>query len=140
APGNLAHAVGPVITLPIFEGGALRARLKAQNAVFLVAQDRYRSTLLAALREIADRLSTAQKLERQEQAQYRAAAATQAQWQLQRQAWRQGLRDELPSIQAEIARIRVSQRQTAIVTARWQNWALVESALGGGYSEKTKDD
>ncbi len=140
APGNFAHAIGPVITLPIFEGGALRAHLKAQNAAFLIAQDRYRSTLLTALREIADRLSTAQKLQRQDQAQQTAAAAAREQSQLQQQAWRQGLRDELPSIEAEITRIRVSQRQTAIVTARWQNWALLESALGGGYLEKTKDD
>lgn len=141
APGNFAHAVGPVITLPIFEGGALRARLQAQNAVFLAAQDHYRSTLLAALREIADRLSTAQKLERQEQAQRNAAAAAQAQWQLRQQAWRQGLSDALPSIEAEITCVEVRQRQTAITTARWQNWALLESALGGGYQQTTtKDD
>lgn len=140
APGNFAHAIGPVITLPIFEGGALRARLKAQNAAFMMAQDQYRSTLLTALREIADRLSTAEQLERQDQAQHNAAAAARAQWQLQQQAWRQGLSDELPSIDADIARIQVSQRETAIITARWQNWALLESALGGGYSEKAKDD
>ncbi|WMT47070.1 MAG: efflux transporter outer membrane subunit [Acidithiobacillus caldus] len=138
-PGNFAHAVGPVITLPIFEGGALRAHLRAQNAVFLAAQDRYRSTLLAALRQIADRLSTAQKLARQERAQRHAAAAAQAQWELRQQAWRQGLSDALPSIAAEITCVQVRQRRTAITTARWQNWALLESALGGGYRHTIKD-
>ncbi|MBU2752305.1 TolC family protein, partial [Acidithiobacillus thiooxidans] len=52
SPGNLAHAIGPVVSLPIFEGGKLRARLKAQNALYLAAQDHYRHTILSAVREI----------------------------------------------------------------------------------------
>jgi NodT family efflux transporter outer membrane factor (OMF) lipoprotein len=140
SPGNFAHAVGPAITLPIFEGGALRAQLKAQNALFLTAQDRYRSTLLAALRQVADRLSTEQKLQRQDREQRQAQRAADAQWQLRQQAWQYGLANALPHIEAEIVRIQTKQRQTAITTARWQNWALLESALGGGYSQPQEDD
>jgi len=135
-PGNFAHALGPAVSLPIFEGGALRARLKAQNALFLAAQDYYQSTILRALRQVADVLSSWQKLARENRAEAAARQAESAQWRLRRVAWKSGLEAKLPSIEAQIALLQIAERQTAITTARLQNWALLESALGGGYRFK----
>lgn len=50
-------SVGPALTLPIFEGGRLRANLKAQNAREEQAFYAYKKTVLAALREVEDALT-----------------------------------------------------------------------------------
>mgnify|MGYP001626330112 CR=1 FL=1 len=142
-PGNFAHAVGPAITLPIFEGGALRAQLRAQNAVFLAAQDHYRETILTALQQVADVLSDARRLERDAKALQTQQRSQDRQWQLQRTAWRSGLTSRLPSIEARIQLQGTLEAETVNRIQRLQNWVLLESALGGGYDatlgKKTKD-
>ncbi|MBU2764588.1 TolC family protein, partial [Acidithiobacillus caldus] len=133
-PGNFAHAVGPAITLPIFEGGALRAQLRSQNAVFLAAQDHYRATILNALRQVADVLSEAQRLQRDAAALRAQWRSQRNQWLLQRSAWRSGLASRLPSLEARIQLQRTREAETVDRTRRLQNWVLLESALGGGYT------
>jgi len=132
-PGNFAHAVGPAITLPIFEGGALRARLRGQNAVFLAAQDHYRGTILNALRQVADILSEAERLHRDARTLQVQRHSQTRQWQLQRTAWRSGLASRLPSLEARILLQKTLEAETVNRTKRLQNWVQLESALGGGY-------
>ncbi len=133
-PGNFAHAVGPAITLPIFEGGALRAQLRSQNAIFLAAQDHYRATILNALRQVADVLSETQRLQRDAAALRAQWWSQRNQWLLQRSAWRSGLASRLPSLEARIQLQRTREAETVDRTRRLQNWVLLESALGGGYA------
>lgn len=137
-PANFAHALGPAITLPIFEGGALRAALRAQNAVYLAAQDQYQNRILQALRQVADLLSTRRALLRQESALAHAERAQRAQWHVQETAWQSGLQDGGTRIPVRIRLIQLEEQEITLQTAAWQNWALLESALGGGYSATTK--
>jgi len=46
--------VGPSVTLPIFQGGRLRANLKGKYAQYDIAAASYNQTLVDALRETAD--------------------------------------------------------------------------------------
>ena len=137
-PANFAHAVGPALTLPIFEGGSLRANLRAQDAIFLSAQDHYQAAILAALNQVADALSNWLKLQAQAKAEDTALRAQRRQLRLRLAAWQSGLQSAMPSIQAHIALLQIAEAKTAIATARLQNWALLESALGGGYDDKGK--
>ena len=52
----------PAITLPMFSNGALNARLDARTADYELAVANYNQTLLAAMRDTADRSSTLQAL------------------------------------------------------------------------------
>lgn len=132
-PANFAHAVGPVLSLPIFEGGALRAQLQGENAQFLAAQDQYQSRILAALRQVADVLSAWEKLGHQRSAQQQVLLATRKQERLDAGAWQSGTSALLPSLQSQIQYIEADEKATRLETASIQNWALLESALGGGY-------
>jgi len=137
-PGNFAHAVGPVLRLPIFTGGALRGQLKTDNALFLVAQDQYRSRILGALRQIADLLSTWQKLQRQQVAQEQSLVAAQKRLRLTQGACDSGIAGQLPSLMAEQQCLKIEAEGIRLQTARVQNWALLESALGGGYGSSVR--
>ncbi|MEY2340702.1 efflux transporter outer membrane subunit [Acidithiobacillus sp. IBUN Pt1247-S3] len=132
-PANFAHAVGPVLSLPIFTGGALRAQLRGQNAQFLEAQDQYQGRVLAALRQVADTLSAWEKLREQRHAQQQVLATASRQEYLAQGVWQSGMAGLLPKLRSQIQYLQAEEKNTRLQTASIQNWALLESALGGGY-------
>ena len=59
ALGNRSAALGSLlasVTLPIFDGGALRAQVRAQQAALAQAQQVYRAAVLTALKDVEDAL------------------------------------------------------------------------------------
>lgn len=64
--GSRILGVGPAISLPIFEGGRLRADLASQNATYDIAVESYNQTLSDALRDIADKLASSGAVSREE--------------------------------------------------------------------------
>lgn len=56
---NRTWAAGPVVSLPIFQGGALRANLRRSWAVYEQNVEAYRGQLLAAFRGVSDGLTGA---------------------------------------------------------------------------------
>lgn len=137
--GNFAHAVGPVLTLPIFEGGALRSRLRGENALFLAAQEQYRARILSALRQVADILSAWGKLRGQRRAAREALGAAGRQLTLAQGAWQSGIETRLPYLQQQIGYLRARQTIIRVRAESLQNWAVLESALGGGYFQKVRN-
>lgn len=132
-PGNLAHAVGPVITLPIFEGGALRAQLKEKNALYMATEYHYRSTILNAVRQIADRLAQWQRIRRQLSAQQDTTIAAGKTTRLEYTAFHAGISDGARLLSARIIAAEAQTRLIALQTANAEAWALLNAALGGGY-------
>lgn len=59
------YAAGPAIDLPLFEGGALEARLHHNEAAYDLAVHAYNRTVLSAARQIADALSALQHTQTQ---------------------------------------------------------------------------
>ncbi|MDA8390504.1 MAG: efflux transporter outer membrane subunit [Gammaproteobacteria bacterium] len=135
SPGNLAHAIGPVITLPIFEGGLLRAHLRADGALYHAAQAHYRHTILKAVQQIADRLARWRAVSRRLHLQYASTQAAARLMVLARAAYRAGLTGRLAAIRAHITLLRARAQLAAAGTRNAQAWALLTSALGGGYHE-----
>ncbi len=133
SPGNLAHAVGPVVTLPIFEGGALRARLKARNARYLAAGDQYRGALLRAVQQVASALSRWREIHRKMRAQSRAAAAAGHLDRVATAAWDCGIRSRVAPLRARASAAAVRGKLAALQAVDAQAWVRLESALGGGY-------
>ena len=130
-PMNLARAIGPTVTLPIFEGGTLRAGLARQEAAFVAARAQYQGALVAAVREVADGVARLRR-ERQDLAtQAQALRAAQRQEVLARQAFRAGLTDRAPLLQADSAWWRERARQMALRAARAATWARIEEAIDG---------
>lgn len=106
SPGGAIWSVAGGLTAPLFHGGALRAQRRAGQQAYAAAEDDYRSTVLAAFREVADALSS---LEQAGAAQAGMDAAEQA---AQRIAADMGRRAELGAMPASSAR--AAQRQAAL--------------------------
>src|SRR3546814_5121656 len=56
---------GPAISLPIFDGGALRSQLAKADADYDLAVAGYNQTLVAALHEVTDAVQAARSLDAQ---------------------------------------------------------------------------
>ncbi|MFA7656451.1 efflux transporter outer membrane subunit [Acidithiobacillus thiooxidans] len=138
SPGNLAHAIGPVVSLPIFEGGKLRARLKAQNALYLAAQDHYRHTILSAVREIAGHLASWQKYRQQIQEQTRMSKAASQDSALATAAFHSGTTNKISVYRSRIREINLQNQQITLQIHNAQSWVLLNVALGGGYTVEKK--
>ena len=132
---NRQPGVGLAVTLPIFDAGRLRSlyRVSAANVDSAVAS--YNGTLLDALRDVADQLSTLQSLELQLQRQQATQASAQRSYDLARQRYRADIGDRLAVLNVESGLI--AQRRASIdLQARWIDSRIrLITALGGGFAE-----
>ena len=136
SPGNLAHALGPVISLPIFEGGTLRAQLKEKNALYIATEDHYRATILDAVREIAGRLATWRQIRKKLRAQRQMIFAAEHTTALAESAFHSGITDKAEAYSAQIQETEITNQLLALKTRNAQSWVLLHSALGGGYTPR----
>jgi NodT family efflux transporter outer membrane factor (OMF) lipoprotein len=131
--GSAAAGVGPAVTLPIFDGGALRSALRARNAEFDEAVANYEATIATALQQVADGIVTLRS-ERERLAQADEAIAH---WNrvvaLQRIREKQGLSSSMERLSAETAlllserdegeaRVRVAVAQVSLIRALGGAW------------------
>lgn len=133
--GSRQIQVGPAIDLPIFDAGALRARLKDRYATFDTAIATYNDTLIRSLNEVATQVAQIRSTQQQQvnaQAAYEAAAKA---YQLAVIRYEGGLSTQLQVLDAD--RSLLNQRQTLVsleAQRRDQQIALIK-ALGGGFQE-----
>ncbi len=132
--GSSFGAVGPAISLPIFEGGRLRGQYRGAEAEYQIAVAQYDGVLTQALREVADAATSQRALgERLSRAQASATAA-EAAWQVANNRYQAGLSNYLDVLTAEDALI-IARRNVASMKSRAfaLDVALVR-ALGGAHS------
>jgi NodT family efflux transporter outer membrane factor (OMF) lipoprotein len=133
--GALTGGFGPAISLPIFEGGKLRGNLRAQSAGYDIAVESYNSTVIGALREVADQVVSLRSLARQLERTDAALASARTANEQAEQGFRAGLTDYLSVLNTQ-AELLVQQRSRAQLVARQlQSYAALMQALGGGFEE-----
>ncbi len=123
---------GPALTLPIFEGGRLRAQLGAASAGYDEAVEHYNQTLVSALKDIADDVVRIRSLDTQREDAARSVALTRRTFDLSRQGFRRGLTDYVNVIVAQSQLLRAQENQTRIEAERLAAHASLMAALGGG--------
>jgi outer membrane protein TolC len=126
---------GPAITLPIFEGGRLRADLARRSADYDAAVERYKQTLVEALHDVVDHLTSLRGLEEQRSEQKRAEANAREAFDLALMRFREGVGNYLEVLTAE-ARL-LEQRAIDIdLHTRALNLSIgLTRALGGGFDD-----
>ncbi len=128
------YGVGPAVTLPIFDGGRLRAALGAAAAGRDMAVDRYNAAVLAALEDVVGRLTAWQANETALAREQAATAQLEQAWRLAGLRYRQGLVNDLAVLEAEG---RLTEQKRQLLAARNRRYALAVAlahALGGGYA------
>jgi len=123
---------GPAITLPIFEGGRLRAQLGAASAQYDEAVAHYNATLVAAFKDIADQVVRLRSLDSQVQTAARSVADATRSYDLAQHGYQRGLTDYLNVLIAQGQLLRALDVQARVRSQRLAAFASLSTALGGG--------
>jgi outer membrane protein TolC len=123
---------GPALSLPIFEGGRLRAHLRASDADHDLAVANYNQTLLDAIRQVADAVQAAHALDAQIASTRNAREAATRAHALVLQRRRAGLATQLDVLAAQKPLLQLDQQVAALLAQRRIAAVDLEQALGGG--------
>ncbi|CAG9185394.1 efflux transporter outer membrane subunit [Cupriavidus pampae] len=128
-----AFSFGPSLTLPVFEGGKLRANLHGRYAQYDAAVADYNQTLVDALRGTADTVGSLHAVATARTQQAQALDLSRRAWLLATDRWQAGLADQLAVLDAQ-TEVLAQQRQAAQLQGQQVDllMALVWD-LGGGY-------
>ncbi len=135
--GSREVGFGAAIHLPIFDAGRLRANLRGVSADADAAMASYNATLIEALREVADQITSQQAVAGQAREQQAAQQAAEGALDLALQRYRAGLGTYLTVLTAE-ANVLAQRRISIDLKARGidSNLQLIR-ALGGGFATDT---
>jgi outer membrane protein, multidrug efflux system len=132
---SFGYALGASILWPIFNGGQTRANIAIANENQRQALTVYRKTVLTALREVDDALSTfAHDQERAVRLEGSAASAASAE-QLAREQYEGGLVDFSRVLSAEGTHLSADDELIQGKAAISLDWVALYKALGGGWRE-----
>ncbi|MGR4042255.1 efflux transporter outer membrane subunit [Pseudomonas sp. 910_21] len=134
AAGNRYWALGPLVNLPIFDGGRLSANERQAHAEFEEAAAHYRGQVLRAVREVEDNLGQLRDLRQEaldQQAAVNAALHTQT---LAMNSYQAGAVSYLDVVTAQTAALQAQRGLQAVQTRELQASVGLVVALGGGES------
>lgn len=131
------YSVAPAISLPMFDGGRLRANLAGRDAEYDVAVAQYNKTLVTAVNQVALQMQTAQSLNAQLTAQQQAVAAARAAWQLATQRYQRGIGSYFDVLLVEQSVLAAETTLTQLHTQQVDAAIQLIHALGGGYQATT---
>lgn len=125
--------VAPAISLPIFDGGRLRANLAGKDADYDLAVAQYNKTLVNALGEVADDLGKLRSLEQQIGDQREARDIAKSNFDLAMRRYGEGVGNYLDALSVQ-QQLLVAERQLASLDAQRIDLSVqLVQALGGGY-------
>lgn len=133
AAGTGFWDVAAGVTQPVFEGGTLLHRERAAKAVYVEANEQYRSTVLTAFQNVADTLNALQQDADALKAAAAAKDAASVTLDLVKQQFQTGYANYLSLLSAEQG---YQQALLALVQAqanRYADTAALFQALGGGW-------
>ena len=121
--------------MPIFDGGALKARLRSGEAAANAAIEAYNATLLKALREVRDEVVSIRSIQDQARAQNDALRAAQAAHALAIERYRAGLGNYLTVLTVQNTLIAQQRAMTDLRARALSSELMLVRALGGGFQE-----
>lgn len=132
--GSTFAFLGPALSLPIFDGGRLRANLDKTDAHYDLAVADYNQSVLNALRDVADQVNAVRSLASQAAAQQQAVDTARAAHDLAEQRYRAGIGSYLEVLVVE-EQLLVSQQRLAELQSRQILVSVrLSQSLGGGFN------
>jgi NodT family efflux transporter outer membrane factor (OMF) lipoprotein len=137
--GNLFQAksrlydVAPAISLPIFDGGRLRADLNGKDAQYDLAVAHYNTALVRAVNEVCDDKDALYSLRLQVSAQRHALHAASDAWALAEQRYKAGIGSYLQALSVQRELLVAQRRMAALHAEQADDSVRMIRALGGGY-------
>jgi NodT family efflux transporter outer membrane factor (OMF) lipoprotein len=131
--GSDIGSVGPAITLPLFNGGRLRAQLRGAEAEHADAVANYERVLVQALQEVADAAVSQRALGPQLEKVDAAVDAAREAWRVQKDRYEGGLANYLDVLAAEDDLLGHLRSQSDLRSRSMALDVALNRALGGGY-------
>ncbi|ADQ84384.1 AdeC/AdeK/OprM family multidrug efflux complex outer membrane factor [Methylovorus sp. MP688] len=138
ASGSKVWSFAPQLTLPIFDAGRNRSKLKSAEVAQQITVAQYEKAIQSAFKEVADALAIRENLTERLQAQQSLVEASQESYKLSDARFRGGIDSYLAVLDAQ--RTLYSAQQTLItvnLTAQ-TNQVTLYKVLGGGWNESTQ--
>ncbi|MCL7714273.1 efflux transporter outer membrane subunit [Stenotrophomonas mori] len=137
--GSTFAYLGPALSLPIFDGGHLRAGLAEADAQYDLAVAGYNQTVVDALREVADQVNAVRSLQQQSQSQQQAVATAESAFDLAGQRYRAGIGNYLDVLATQAQLLDAQQALTTLHARQLLAAARLSQALGGGFEPSAGD-
>ncbi len=131
--------IGPAVHLPIFEGGRLNANLEGRSADADLAVASYNQTVIDAVHELADAVTSIRGLARTSDEQARARAATDDAYNLAVIRYRAGLGNYLTVLTAQTQQLAQERLNVDLKARAYELDVNLARALGGGYADATPE-
>ena len=129
--------IAPTISVPIFDGGRLRANLDARDADYDLAVAQYNKNLVQALGDVSDTINQLRDIGRQIGAQQHATEIAQDSYNTVVQRYGSGIGNYLDVLSIE-QQLLQAQRQLANLNAEQIDLSIqLMQALGGGFQGQT---
>ncbi|MBU9640066.1 multidrug transporter [Burkholderia multivorans] len=131
--GSDVGSVGPAISLPIFEGGRLRANYRGARAEYDFAVASYNEALTQALHETADAVRSLSALVDRSAATDSELTHSEESYRLAKERYQGGLVDYLTVLTTEDALLQARLADAAIHARGYSLDVALVKALGGGF-------
>ncbi|ULA65213.1 MAG: Outer membrane efflux protein [Nitrospira sp.] len=131
---NSLWSYGATASVPMFQGGYRRAQLQQAWSAYRETEDRYRSTVLNAFREVENSLSLTNQLSTAVDRQEAAVGATMHAQNLTTELYQGGLASSLELIYAEVATLTARIESVQIKADLLRASVALIRALGGGWN------
>jgi outer membrane protein TolC len=124
---------GPLISLPLFDGGRLRAQYRGSEADLESAVAGYNDTVLRAVQQTADQLTRLDALARERVDQQQTLEANEAAYALAEERYRAGLASYLTVLNAETQVLTARQTMVGILADQAEARVTLLLAVGGSF-------
>ncbi|MFM2481838.1 efflux transporter outer membrane subunit [Celerinatantimonas sp. YJH-8] len=129
---NRTYSVGPALSLPIFDGGARRARLGIATADYDEAIEGYNATLQTALRQVSDEMIRQQSIRQQSQLADLGVDRANQVYTTAQEAFKRGLRDYLHVLDAQSRLFDQEIARATVQSELMRSQVDLAIAMGGG--------
>lgn len=133
-------SISPALSLPIFDGGRLRAKLAASDSMYDQAVARYNVLLIAALNDAADRVSALTSVRKQLELEKRAQADARKSWEQAISAYKGGVSGPLTPLISRQQLLQSDQVMAALQSQQADVSIQLIEALGGGFDAQPAAD
>jgi NodT family efflux transporter outer membrane factor (OMF) lipoprotein len=127
------YAVGPGLTIPIFEGGQLRSTLQLRQAMQQEAAINFQKTVLQAWHDVDNALTAYQAEQSRRDELVQAVAENERALSLAQSRYQQGVADFLTVLDAERSLLSAQLQLADSTTTVSSNLVALYKALGGGW-------